>query len=64
MGAYICDICGGMFCHHEVNYYSCDKCNKQFCEDCWCEYLSEEQEGTENICGECYGNERNEESAD
>ncbi len=55
MGAYICDLCDGMFCSHEVNYYCCEKCEKAFCEGCWIERLHEDQEITETgICGNCF----------
>ena len=54
MGAYICDVCDRMFCSHEVNYMYCEKCEQAFCEDCWIEILHEDQELTDDICGECY----------
>ena len=54
MGAYMCGVCDSMFCSHEVNYYHCDKCNTDFCEDCWIERLHEDQETEEdNFCGSC-----------
>ena len=55
MGAYICEVCDGMFCSHEVNFYHCDKCDTSFCEDCWQERLHEDQDWGEcDICGDCY----------
>jgi len=55
MGAYLCQACDGMFCSHEVNYYYCEKCKTDFCEDCWAERLHEEQDITETeTCGFCY----------
>lgn len=54
MGAYKCGVCDNMFCSHSVNYYSCEKCETEFCEDCWAERLHEDQEVTANICGDCY----------
>ena len=35
MGAYKCCECGGIFCHHEVNYYACKEHKHEgFCENC------------------------------
>lgn len=57
MGAYICEACDNMFCSHEVNYYHCEKCNTDFCEDCWFERLHEDQKwGEDELCGFCYEN--------
>jgi len=54
MGSYICGVCDGMFCSHEVNFYHCEKCGGDFCEDCWGETLDECQDETDEICGDCY----------
>lgn len=54
MGAYICGVCDGMFCSHEVNFYHCEKCNTSFCEGCWQERLHEDQDECGEICGNCY----------
>ena len=59
MGAYICQVCDNVYCSHEVNYYHCDTCDTAFCEGCWIEGLHENQDGTEDICGECYLKELN-----
>ena len=33
----------------------CEKCQTEFCEDCWIERLHEDQELTEyDTCGDCY----------
>ena len=54
MGAYLCEACDKMFCSHEVNYYHCEKCKTDFCEDCWMERLDENQDEFTEICGNCY----------
>lgn len=54
MAAYQCDICSGVFCSHDVNYYHCEKCNTTFCETCWMETLHDDQELDDEICGDCY----------
>lgn len=55
MGAYTCQVCDNMFDSHVVNFYACDKCGKQFCEDCWIDSLDENQDwGTADLCGDCY----------
>ena len=59
MGAYICKECDNMFCSHDVNCFTCEKCNdnKLTCEGCWIEQMHEDQDDstTFEICGACYG---------
>ena len=54
MVAYKCNICENDFSSSEITAFCCYRCERIFCEDCFQNIIHEDQDGSEDVCGECW----------